>query len=256
MSAVTRAPSQRHKHPSRSETVSTSNRRAGGQQQSDIIGNILPAAIGLSSSAGISPIGIFSNLLNAYATIDSKHDLTGKLINSAASWLQPPTAEVRTTDVVTASTTPDDGSLSSSSSTTVRSVKRKEETTTARSERPVTNVSVRVNEEKKKNKNQYQSIFDKIRAAAQSQESEYDIVTNYDTDLPPVKSNLFSEGPLRPKPPSEEIIQVSPAPHDYNKEEPAVQFGVSNPQWYSNEIQVTLFFRHDSESRITSSICL
>jgi len=170
--------------------------------------------------------------LNAYATIDSKHDLTGKLINSAASWLQPPTAEVRTTDLVTATTTPD---VSVSTSATVKNDKRKEETTTVRSEKPVTSVSVRVNE---KQKNQYQSIFDKIRAAANTKESEYDIVTNYDTDLPPVKSNVFSDGPLRPKPPSEEIIQVSPAPHDYNKED-AVQFGVNNPQWYSNEIQAS-----------------
>ena len=35
------------------------------------------------------------------------------------------------------------------------------------------------------------------------------------------------------------LHQVSPAPHDYNQEDPALQYGVSNPHWYSNEIQVT-----------------
>ena len=55
-----------------------------------------------------------------------------------------------------------------------------------------------------------------------------------------MKSNIFAQGPLRPKPPSEEIIQVSPAPHDYSydKDEPPLQYGVGNPHWYSNEIQV------------------
>ena len=33
----------------------------------------------------MSPVGVFSNLLNAYATMDSKHDLTEKLINGATS---------------------------------------------------------------------------------------------------------------------------------------------------------------------------
>ena len=104
-------------------------------------------------------------------------------------------------------------------------------------EKPVTNISVRVREDGGNN-NQYQSIFDKIRAAAQSKDSEYDIVTSH--DLPPMKSNIFSEGPLRPKPPSEDIIQVSPAPQEeYSAEESQLQFGVNNPHWYSNEIQVS-----------------
>ena len=33
----------------------------------------------------MSPVGVFSNLLNAYATMDSKHDLTEKLISGATS---------------------------------------------------------------------------------------------------------------------------------------------------------------------------
>ena len=215
---------------------SHSAQQTGGtdRQGSDIIGNILPAAIGLSSSAGISPIGIFSNLLNAYATIDSKHDLTGKIINSAANWLQPPTAEVRTTDVVETTTSATTTATSSSPSSKSSVRQKSEETTRRTGERPVTNISVRVHDKISSDENQYQSVFDKIRAAAQ--ESEYHVVT--DSPLPPVKSNLFSGGPLRPKPPSEEIIQVSPAPHDYDQDKPPIQYGVSNPQWYSNEIQV------------------
>ena len=223
--------------PTRGETQQA-GRRTGAlgpgaserQGQADIIGNILPAAMGLSASAGISPIGIFSNLLNAYATIDSKHDLTGKIINSAASWLTPEVAELRTTDV---------GDETTTTTSTPSSISSSLENTTIRKDKPVTNISVRVTEDPG-DESQYQSIFDKIRAAASSKESEYDIVTNYETDLPPMKSNIFAQGPLRPKPPSEEIIQVSPAPHDYSydKDEPPLQYGVGNPHWYSNEIQV------------------
>ena len=240
-SAATRRPGlvAAHRADTRQQQQQASRRAGQVPGDTDIIGNILPAAIGLSGSAGISPIGIFSNLLNAYATIDSKHDLTGKLINSAASWLQP-AAEVRTTGAgevtpgpasSTAQPTPAPASAASLAGKGTED--REQETST---EKPVTNISVRVREEGGNN-NQYQSIFDKIRAAAQSKDSEYDIVTSH--DLPPMKSNIFSEGPLRPKPPSEDIIQVSPAPQEeYSAEESQLQFGVNNPHWYSNEIQV------------------
>ena len=55
----------------------TSNRR------SDVGIGILPAAAVNAVSSSLTPITIFSNLLNAYATIDSKHDITEKLINTA-----------------------------------------------------------------------------------------------------------------------------------------------------------------------------
>ena len=48
---------------------------------------ILPAAAVNAVSSSLTPITIFSNLLNAYATIDSKHDITEKLINTATSLL-------------------------------------------------------------------------------------------------------------------------------------------------------------------------
>ena len=48
---------------------------------------IVPAAAVNAVSSSLTPITIFSNLLNAYATIDSKHDITEKLINTATSLL-------------------------------------------------------------------------------------------------------------------------------------------------------------------------
>jgi len=240
----------------------TDDTRSGNRRQ-DLIGSLLPAAIGLSSTAGVSPVGIFSNLLNAYATIDSKHDITGKLINGAASWFQGPIAEVRTSDTISTekieeTTTPSSiqsSTTSASTTSTERSTKRftKKRTTTERSfwttssptrkKYPITSTNVRVRDRISTFSNdeneQYLNIFNKIKSAANSHESEYDIVTNYDKDIPPVRSNLYSDGPLRPKPPSEQIIQVSPAPHNYNADIPPIQYGVSNPNWYSNEVKAS-----------------
>ena len=245
--------------PSRSPSLAEGGAGPGATRrvgENNVIGSLLPAAIGLSSSAGISPIGIFSNLLNAYATIDSKHDLTGKLINSAASWFQEPqeTGEVRTSESVEVTTqstsTPVTESHPSSALeklltgqiTTASPLVR---ATTGRTKRPVTNISVRVHDSvppsSQEDNTPYQSIFDKIRAAANSQEnSEYDVVTSNDFQLSklPVKSNLFHDGPLRAKPPSDDIIQVSPSPQDYDNTDIDLQYGVNNPHWYSNDVQV------------------
>ena len=46
-----------------------SRRVESGVRRQDLLTSLLPAAAGLSATAGISPVGIFSNLLNAYATI-------------------------------------------------------------------------------------------------------------------------------------------------------------------------------------------
>jgi len=113
-----------------------------------------------------------------------------------------------------------------------------------RMRKPLTNISVRVHDEipsRNKNKNPYQSVFDKIRAAANDKESEYDVVTSNDFQLSqlPVKSNLFHSGPLRAKPPSDDIIQVSPSPQDFDNTDVDLQYGVSNPHWYSNQIQAS-----------------
>jgi hypothetical protein len=236
----------------------TDDTRTGIRRQ-DLIGGLLPAAIGLSSTAGVSPVGIFSNLLNAYATIDSKHDITGKLINGAASWFQGTPDDAMTADTRSVESTEETTTTSLSTTTTTkkptqkptRRFKNKKKTTTQglfwtteRTTRyPVTSTNVRVRDKiatfSADQNEHYLNIFDKIKKAANSHESEYDIVTNYDNDLPPVRSNLYSEGPLRPKPPSEQMIQISPDQHDYSKDIAPIQYGVSNPNWYSNEIKAS-----------------
>ena len=47
-----------------------------GRRQ-DILTDIIPSAAVGALTSGLTPISIFSNLLNAYATLDSKHDITG-----------------------------------------------------------------------------------------------------------------------------------------------------------------------------------
>ena len=56
---------------------------------------------------------------------------------------------------------------------------------------------------------------------------KYDVVYN---DYVPSRSNMY--GDLRPKPPSEDIIVVSPSPEIYN--DPYEQYGVNNPNWYGD----------------------
>ena len=210
---------------------------------------MLPAAIGLGST-GVSPVGIFSNLLNAYATIDSKHDITGKLINGAASWFGGPTAEVRTTDTRLEQnlvTTLPPAATATSTTTTERTKGKRKTTRTTKAPTSTTTVgslkwptptstSLRVRDRvfSSEENQEYQSLLDRIREATKDN-SEYDVVTSNYASLPP-QSNLVSGGPLRPKPPSDHIIQVSPSPQAYGEEEELLQFGVSNPHWYSQEL--------------------
>ena len=198
----------------------------------------------------MSPVGIFSNLLNAYATIDSKHDITGKLINGAASWFQGPTQESRTTDTEEESEAPTPTPTSSTSTSTKKASKRKTTkastggttVTTTKSNRKwpkptSTNLRVkdRISSFSSSENEEYQSLMERIRAATKDS-SEYDVVTsNYDSL--PAKSNVFGNGPLRPKPPSENIIQVSPAPQGFGEAEELPQLGVDNPYWFSDSQQ-------------------
>lgn len=41
-------------------------------------------------SKGLAPMSIFSNLLNAYATLDSKHDITGQIMKTASQLFSNP----------------------------------------------------------------------------------------------------------------------------------------------------------------------
>ena len=47
-------------------------------RRQDVFGDVLPGAAVGALASGLTPISIFSNLLNAYATLDSKHDITSK----------------------------------------------------------------------------------------------------------------------------------------------------------------------------------
>ena len=68
---------------------------------------------------------------------------------------------------------------------------------------------------------------------------KYDVV--YNNDYMPPKSNMY--GDLRPKPPSEDIIVVSPSPEVYN--DPYEQYGVNNPNWYGNSPSSTIGYGPD-----------
>lgn len=232
-----------------------------GSRRQDFVSGLLPAAIGLAGGTGISPVGIFSNLVNAYATIDSKHDITGKLINGAASWFGGPPAEVRTADSQSVSLETTTSTPATTSTTTstfkLRNKNKKTTTTTTTTESTTINnkqfkwpkptstslrVSDRVSSFSNSEQQEYQSLLERIKAATKNSD-EYDVVVdtvtrNYD-HLPP-QSNLAHNGPLRPKPPSEQMIHVSPAPQSWGtdqqeqwQQQEQPQLGVSNPQWFS-----------------------
>ena len=50
----------------------------GPSRRQDFLSDVLPSAAVGALASGLTPISIFSNLLNAYATLDNKHDITGK----------------------------------------------------------------------------------------------------------------------------------------------------------------------------------
>ena len=52
-------------------------------------------------------------------------------------------------------------------------------------------------------------------------------------DIPPVRSNVDPNQPLRPKPPSDGVFKVTPSPH----RKTYGQFGISNPNFYSENLQ-------------------
>ena len=49
-------------------------------RRQDLLSDVLPSAAVGALASGLTPISIFSNLLNAYATLDNKHDITGKYL--------------------------------------------------------------------------------------------------------------------------------------------------------------------------------
>ena len=57
------------------------------------------------------------------------------------------------------------------------------------------------------------------------------VVVDANFDLPPVRSNVDLEQPLRPKPPSDGVFSVTPGPNL------GQQYGVQNPNFYSNQLK-------------------
>ena len=257
----TQSPRRSPPSPQTQGRTNVSNRRVElvpekikSERRQDIIGGLLPAAIGLSSSVGISPVGIFSNLLNAYATIDSKHDITGKLINGAATWFQGSDENSESPEQGSTSTTTEISTSAQTSDTLntaeVPSTTTPESTTSATTSSSLrytpTATNVRVTDKistfsySSEDEKEYYSLLQKIRSGIDSgsvgSNDKSDFDTEYDVvyDVLPARSNLGIDIPLRPKPPSEDIVQVSPSPDRYNN--PAQRYGVNNPNWFSNNV--------------------
>lgn len=147
---------------------------------------------------------IFSNLLNAYATIDSKHDITGKLVKQATSWLGVEDEEGNAKNGTSASMESRETTQSTSSTSDL-----------------MTTISTTATTPTTRNGG---GAFDAI------------VVDN--NGLPPVKSNVNPSQPLREKPPSEGFFRATPKPLLYSNVLPHrdLQFGVSNPHFFSEEV--------------------
>ena len=142
-------------------------------RRQDLLGDVLPSAAVGALASGLTPISIFSNLLNAYATLDSKHDITGKIVEGASALFNPSPKEAQIT------------------------------------EKPEPKSSTTENSD--------------------NNDGNYDAVIVDAVDLPPVRSNVDPDQPLRPKPPSEGVFRVTPAPNFQSYG----QLGVQNPHFYS-----------------------
>ena len=69
-------------------------------------------------------------------------------------------------------------------------------------------------------------------------DAPYDaVVVDANFDLPPVRSNVDLDKPLRPKPPSDGVFKVTPAPSFSSNS--AAKYGVPNPNFYSDNLGPT-----------------
>ena len=147
------------------------------------IADVLPAAVGGVLSSGLTPISIFSNLLNAYATLDSKHDITSRLVDTASSIFNPSPKEASADD-------------------NVEELKVEPKTTSTTTEH--------------------------------SSGGHYNADVVDAQDLPPVRSNVDPNKPLRQKPPSSGAFRVTPAPNLYSNSRG--RYGVNNPHYYTMDL--------------------
>ena len=187
----------------------------GGQRRQDIVSSaILPAAAVGALSAGLTPMTIFSNLLNAYATMDSKHDITGKLVESASNWLVggggeqgSPDAAAATSSQGTTGTTTTTSTATTTTRTTSRSISTTSSatTTSTTTTSPFTTAFYR-----QTNYGGTSNYLPRIEDPDPEPYRPYQAVVVDSLGLPPVKSNVDPSQPLRSKPPSEQLHRVTP----------------------------------------------
>lgn len=200
-----------------------------GIKRQDLAGSLIPAAAVGALTAGIGPLTVFSNLLNAYATMDSKHDITDKLVKSASQWLGV-----------------DENDTELTSKTTTRPTTQTEATTTE----PTTTMSTTSSQlTSSVTKTSAQWTTTTTRSTTRVMEdwygAPYQAVVVDSDDLPPVKSNVNPNQPLRKKPPSLGHFQATPKPNAYDDyddkykhtfNQNSVQYGVSNPNYVSDNL--------------------
>ena len=150
-----------------------------------------------------TPLAIFSNLLNAYATIDSKHDITGKIVESASNFFSPDEKNKESSTTTTTSTTTSATTRRTTTTTTTTS-----STTTASTRRRFPSRPI-----------PYKAII---------------------VDAMPSRSNVNPDQKLRKKPPSESSFRVTPSYNNFNYNNnngnnyAAARYGLSNPHYYES----------------------
>ena len=185
-----------------------------------VAGAAIPAAAALGAiSSSLTPVSIFSNLLNAYATLDSKHDITSKLVESASSWLTSDGQQVQASS--------DFGSTPQISTTS-----------------PIT-LNNKINQPSTENQ-----ITEKAseRSSTTTTTEDYNendpykaIVVESDGSLPPIRSNVGFGRPLRPKPPSDGVFRVTPSPNYQSQSSnhkiiQTPKYGVNNPHYFTDNL--------------------
>lgn len=189
-----------------------------------VAGAAIPAAAALGAiSSSLTPVSIFSNLLNAYATLDSKHDITSRLVESASNWLTPDG------QVVQASS--DFGTTTEVSATSAR------------------NSNVIINQDITENQPQEEASRRSTTTTTEdyNENDPYKAIVVESDGLPPVRSNVGFSQPLRPKPPSAGVFRVTPSPNYYQTSPNYYQssnhkiiqtpkYGINNPHYFTDKL--------------------
>ena len=185
-----------------------------------VAGVAIPAAAALGAvSSSLTPVSIFSNLLNAYATLDSKHDITSRLVESASSWLTSDGQEVQASS--------DFGTTPQISTTSPINLKN--------------NINEHSTEKQINEKASERSSTSTTTTEHYNENDPYKaIVVESDGSLPPIRSNVGFDRPLRPKPPSDGVFRVTPSPNYHSSSNHKIiqtpKYGVNNPHYFSENL--------------------